>query len=541
MRDCIPRETPARPELPAVIHATGNLKAGPPKSAPFRVLRFHYCPKTGNESFPKSCLEPYRKHRPDPLRIYGALHNWCCRPWKGVLEEFNMLQTSVSLCVRSLLAGSVLLALTFRPEIGRAQTPSREAEEQAPVLPRLLPPLQIDLQEFESEVLPEFRTRIPSPARPAISGVESGPTKNPPEQTTTTQYVPVDGNSSFDGTTGGPLLPPPVSMTASCLPTDYWIVSSRDCRPRDQKRGSSACLKYFHRTPEQGLFPTDHATFTSSLSPEIPVCFVIHGSFNRWSDIVNESRLINRWIRSATPDQPLQIVFFTWPSNGYLTVFVPLEVNMLGRRSSRHALYLAQMITELPPQQAVSLIGHSHGARNVASTMHLLAGGSIEGGYRMAAGAACPRRIRAVLMAPAIDHHWLNPGERYGMALHPPEKVLIVRNPCDLPLAFYVLRKPFGAAALGRSGLSQHDRMQLDGLNAKLSELDGTPFAGSGHAWSNYYMHPGLASGLISHLNFQDGFAGESAAPSVQPLTTIRPAAPVLPAVPSADSTGSAP
>lgn len=306
---------------------------------------------------------------------------------------------------------------------------------------------------------------------------------------------------------------------------DYWIVSSRNCKGNAAPCNSACCLNYFHRTSERCLLPSNRDVFLSSLKPNVPVCFVIHGSYNWWSDVVKESLKINRWIRSACPGEPLQVVFFSWPSDGNMPFIFPVDIAVLGRKSSYHALYLADLITQFPPEQPVSLVGHSHGARTAVAAMHVLGGGRLEEGGMLPPGYSVPRRMQAVLIAAAIDHDWLNPGQRYGQSLLPVERVLLLRNSSDATLAIYPMRKPFGDRALGKNGLGIDDRLALDSLGYKVVELDARQFTRWHHSWADYHSEPALASAVSPYIHLRDDGPTYDGLPA-GPMTAPQPISP---------------
>jgi hypothetical protein len=284
--------------------------------------------------------------------------------------------------------------------------------------------------------------------------------------------------------------------------------------------------------------PVAPEEFAGTIRPDRPVCFVIHGSYNRWGDVVSESRNINRWIRAGAPQAPLQVVFFTWPSDGNMPFILPIDIAVLGRRSAVHAIYLAQLISQFPPGQRISIIGHSHGARTALAALHALGGGCIEGGNQLMTGPPVPHRIRTVLAAAAVDHHWLNPGERYGKSLCPVERLLILKNPRDFTLSLYPLRRPLSHRSLGRQGLGLNDRMALDGLNSKVVELDVSCFAGWGHAWADYYTEPDIARGIACDLYFLDDVLGTPPAALPTPIQPRFLPPVVTPALPAAAAPG---
>jgi hypothetical protein len=125
-----------------------------------------------------------------------------------------------------------------------------------------------------------------------------------------------------------------------------------------------------------------------------------------------------------------------------------------------------------------------------------------------------PHHIRAVLVAAAIDHDWLNPGERYGQALLIPEQVLLMRNSRDSTLALYPMRKAFGDRAMGKDGLDRCDRVALGPLGTKVVELDAAQFATWHHSFADYHQHAELGAAIVPYVYFQErGMAG----PSIQP------------------------
>ncbi|HMC10749.1 MAG TPA: alpha/beta hydrolase [Pirellulaceae bacterium] len=300
---------------------------------------------------------------------------------------------------------------------------------------------------------------------------------------------------------------------------DYWIVSSRNCGGTNSSPDAGRCLLYLHRTSEQNLVRERREAFLASVRPDRPVCFVMHGSYNRWGDVMVESRRIHRWLRSAAPELPLQVVFFTWPSDGNMPFIFPVDIAILGRRSSAHGAYLAGLISQLPADQRVAIVGHSHGARTAVAALHLLGGGALEEGPALPAGSTYPRQVRAVLIAAAIDHNWLNPGQRYGQALLVPERVLLLRNSRDSTLAIYPMRKLMGDRALGKDGLGQDDRFALGSLGPKVIELNAAEFADWHHSFADYHQRPELAKAMLPWAYFQEdgSFQGTGASTTVVP------------------------
>ncbi len=311
------------------------------------------------------------------------------------------------------------------------------------------------------------------------------------------------------GTITGPQLLPPGQTTFSpVVPPvdrpDYWIVSSRRSPQVNAARAAASPLQYFrvNQSPRNPQTAT-RDEFRASFAPGEPVCVIVHGSFTGWSDILAEGRRMVDWLRGPAPDCPTRFVVFTWPSDGPTTVLPAMELNALGIRSAFNGMYLVRTIDDLPPGSPVCLLGHSHGARSVVAATHLLGGGGVQG-YQLDRQGRPNRRIRLVLTAAALDHHWLNPGERYERALPTTEFLLNVRNQFDFPLRVYSLRRPFSHEALGSTGFTRLDRHLLGANSARIGEIDVTTQVQSGHFWDHYYRNEGIARAIAPVVHFND-------------------------------------
>jgi hypothetical protein len=294
--------------------------------------------------------------------------------------------------------------------------------------------------------------------------------------------------------------PAPLTVRGPCDP-DYWIVSTRNAK--SEIACGHACHYEVLRFDgsNQGRC-SSLEEFLSSLQPSVPVCFMVHGSFVTWESMLNDSAETYRWLKQAAPCQPLHIVFYTWASNdGDLIPHV--KVNIFGKRSALNGFYLADVVSKVSNDHPICLIGHSHGARLVAATLHAMGGGSIEDRV-LSCGPLPPRRLRVVLAAAAIDRHWLNPNELYGLALCPTEGILNLRDRIDFPLLFYPLGRPFSRPALAITGVSRRDREKMGDWSAKICDYDVSRLVGLGHLWANYYNQPAIASAIRHYVYFDE-------------------------------------
>jgi hypothetical protein len=259
-------------------------------------------------------------------------------------------------------------------------------------------------------------------------------------------------------------------------------------------------MEYLYRGPE-GLVEFSAEEFLSTLRADRPVCVVIHGSYNYWKDVLAESARNRVWIQQAAGGAEVQIVHFSWPSDGVAHVLFPVELRVMGRRAAVHGGYLAQLISLFPADQPVTLVGHSHGARCVVAALHALGGGVLDDGSHLGRDLRSPRRVRGVLLAAAIDHDWLNPGERYDRAVTAVEGILVLTNPRDGWLQVYPLHTPMkGTQALGLEGLTRRDLRSLGGWGDRVQAFDCSEWVGRSHDFATFNSQPGLAGVLQPYV-----------------------------------------
>ncbi len=302
------------------------------------------------------------------------------------------------------------------------------------------------------------------------------------------------------------------SLQVAGLSVRYWVVSTRCCQQYQRQCGPSCRFVCHAMTDNSHVHSVCVEELLGSLAPGSPTCIFVHGGFRRGEETWHDAEASYQWLRSACPPTPFNFIYFTWPSEGTLTYLsnnifasaVPgVDMAILGRRSELTGFYLADLVGAIPPGCPVSLIGHSLGARTVVSGLHLLAGGRVQGQPRWNRADA-GNRIRAVLAAAAIEHDWLNPGDRYGCALNRAECLLNLRNERDFALAFFPLRRPFSSRALARAGFTRDDQRRLGAHVCQVSELDVSQLIGPGHGWPNYVGRPEIAAAVSPFVFFSE-------------------------------------
>ena len=284
----------------------------------------------------------------------------------------------------------------------------------------------------------------------------------------------------------------------------FWFLSTQHSPQSFHRNCPQFCPSVSRYEDGLGYNPSSFADMTASLEPGVPVCIVVHGSFVDTANACRESVCAWNWLRSASQGHRMQMISFSWPSYRPLTPLVAMDVNALGHRAARNGYYLADLLQHIPPECPVCLMGHSHGTRVVASALHLMAGGVVEGIYHPTSRVN-GRHIRTVFAAAAIDHNWLNPGKRYGRALCSTQCVLNLHNPADPALQIYPLRLPLIAKKpLGLHGLSNWDRRRLGGYANKIVNYNVQRYVGRHHLWPHFFCNTGLAMVVHNYVYFPD-------------------------------------
>jgi len=280
----------------------------------------------------------------------------------------------------------------------------------------------------------------------------------------------------------------------------YWIVSSR-CAP--QHVGQAGChgLQVYECGCDGCVRPSSCQGLVSQLQPGAPVMLYMHGAYVTWESNLEQAADTWQWIRCVCPERPLNIIFYTWPSDQTRVLLAPCELKQQGVIAENNAFYVASLLRCIPACHPVCLIGHSFGARMALATVQLLAGGAIQG--RSLGCAAGQRRVRVVLAAAAVDHNWLNDCQRYNLAPCYAEGILNLYNRQDCALKFYPLLRLFSRRALGSIGQTRIDDNRQS-CPEKVHNCNVTGLVGHGHFWPNYYQSRQIARIIAPWVYFPE-------------------------------------
>jgi hypothetical protein len=321
--------------------------------------------------------------------------------------------------------------------------------------------------------------------------------------------------------TASPIIESIDSVTADPVPVlipGFWVVATWNS-PQSFVDSSPAFCPSIQRFDEGvGSRGSNLAQLKASLIPGVPVCIGVHGSFMDQNYVASYASSTYDWLKAGSCGRPFYFIYLSWPSDRTISALATIDVAILGQRASRNGFYLLDLMHCLPAESPVCLVGHSHGTRVISSALHLMGGGTVEGLRHKCPGTG-GRQIRAVYMASAIDHDWLNPGERYDRALRSVECLINLQNRRDPALKIYPLHRLGLSRALGCSGFTDRDYEELGWQAGRVRNWDVSNIVGAGHFWPNYVKRPQLARGLRNYLYFAD------ATQSPSPMAAIQSAA----------------
>ena len=255
-----------------------------------------------------------------------------------------------------------------------------------------------------------------------------------------------------------------------------WLVDTRAVSDCDDDPSPSFC-KLVDCEWKEAKADDFHAAHDSTM----PTVFFVHGNRADADDASTMGMVIFSQLKTIAGDRPFRLVIWSWPSDR-IRGTNRRDVRVKACRSDVDGYLLARQIQQIPSNVPITLVGYSFGARVIAVASHLLAGGSLDGQVLPGDPVANRVPLRAVLLAAALDAHWLAPGYRLDRATNLMESMLITVNSCDTVLKFYPLMyRVGGPLALGRFGPTCLGEEQ-----EKVTLLDVRCCVGRVHDWRRY-------------------------------------------------------
>jgi pimeloyl-ACP methyl ester carboxylesterase len=270
--------------------------------------------------------------------------------------------------------------------------------------------------------------------------------------------------------------------TAQDVQQEFWVVGM--AAGAEATNDGMACWRWDQagqwRCEPPGVFP-------AAAEPGVPVIFLVHGNPTPPNRAIQLGSRVYSNLKYLAGGRPFRFVLWWWPSQ-FDKVRRPI-MQYEAARGDFQAIGLARCVEQLPPDCPVTLIGYSLGASVVNGALQLLAGGQFSGQYLARGPVSVVRPMRVMNIAPAIENFSLLPGQRFDLALHPIQRMLITVNSADPAMRFYrMLYQLHGPWAMGYAGPA--GVAQLDANACKLDLADVTWSVGNTHEWSVYLNSP---------------------------------------------------
>ncbi len=306
------------------------------------------------------------------------------------------------------------------------------------------------------------------------------------------------GLTMAEGDPGTGVFPPSIG---TCTQPDFFVLNIHAC-PIETSAGQVPHCQFsaFRYDPNRTYRPATLEELIGSFRPNVPVCIFTHGGFVSWEFTLEESPHHYASIVHMGGNRPLHFIAISWPSDVSLFPCPPVQLSQLERRAYATGHGLAQFLAKIPPENPVCLLGHSYGALVTSVTLQALSQGVVTDPVSPETG--CRRRIRAVFNAAAIDHHWLNPGEKLEHAIDRVECMLVFTNHADPAMQGYALNDPLLHQPLGQIGLTCIDRIKLGWQSKKVKEKDVTFIVGCGHFVVKYFSNSEVMRAKIPYIYF---------------------------------------
>ncbi|MFW6168843.1 MAG: hypothetical protein ACODAD_00030 [Planctomycetota bacterium] len=270
------------------------------------------------------------------------------------------------------------------------------------------------------------------------------------------------------------------SVSAQRSQDEIWLVSERHIGYLES--GQTPPLETRYYDSAVGWREGDLADLLAPSSLRQIVLVYVHGNRISSGEAASAGRCVYQLISSQIDDSvSIRYVIWSWPSSripGQLKDF-----RVKARRTELGGYCLGWFLAQLPPEQRISLLGYSFGARIVTGALHLRGGGELCGRVLPSPE---PEALgaRVVLVAAAVHRSWLGPGGYHEQALANTDHLLNIFNSQDAILKRYrFLYKCSRPEAFGYTGIP------VGGLGAasrRIEQCDARHVAGHSHALFRY-------------------------------------------------------
>jgi hypothetical protein len=280
-----------------------------------------------------------------------------------------------------------------------------------------------------------------------------------------------------------------------------WLVSTRCASSSNPSVQQASRLKYWRCDSDRQWRLSNLSELLGTDDPETTTLVYVHENrVSRRESFYRAWTVFVRLSRVAPADKRFRLIVISWPSDRIGRRQRP-DVQIKAQRSEAHGFYLAWLLDQIHPDVRIGVFGYSFGPRVITTALHHLGGGAIYGRRLDERVHAVRKPIRVVLMAAALDAHWLYPGQHHGRALTQVEHMLIITNPRDSVLRFYPHLYRLlcgGPPALGTAGVRRDERLHPH--QDKVVEWNVAGQVGGTHSWKVYGGSSSMMAQIAPHL-----------------------------------------
>lgn len=327
-----------------------------------------------------------------------------------------------------------------------------------------------------------------TPLSPSNDPLLSHDSIRAPEEPTGRDLLPKLFSSVSSDLEQGELTP---DVGPPCAASELWLISTRNSPCRDCLRVCEFEPEVERCQPQVGWHAASLSEFLTANS-QLPIVIYLHGNDASDATARDSGRELFERLQGFQASPACRFVIWSWPSD---RVYRGIRKDVLAKAGYTpiESWYLANFVGNLPFAVQVNLIGYSFGARVATGALHLLGGGELA--ERRLEGPLSTERLpfRVALLAPAIDNHWLLPGNYHGCALQHVERLLVTVNPEDWILHWYP-KLSGGPPALGYTGLAGTNL--LGPLTEKIRQVDVAGMVGVKHNYKDYVRSPTIIAWL---------------------------------------------
>ena len=230
---------------------------------------------------------------------------------------------------------------------------------------------------------------------------------------------------------------------------------------------------------------SDESGLQASLAsnPLMRTIIYSHGNWMTHENSRGRGRYVYNRV-SQRADEPIRFIMYSWPSQRDGR---PVrDVYEKADRSNTDTYYFAHLLSRLPAESPLGIIGFSFGGRVVCGGLHMVSGGVVEG--RRSPAWEVSRQVRVGLVAPAFDRTWLAANKSYGQAMNNVDKLVNIYNSQDPVLRrFRFIDRVSAPIAAGFTGLADPRATEPLSSDDRIRQMDCGASVGSSHDEMTYY------------------------------------------------------